>query len=200
MELLAFFANYPVSRPNKRVIAIKTIEQQDIKLVHKIRKGLVDQRTARVNQLRGLLSERGLVIHQGINRLRKQLPLILEDAENALMPLSGEVFAEYYVKLQQLDDAIKEQDQRISLLCRENDRIRRFLEVPGVGPMTASIVDADIGQGKGYRNSRDYVGSLGIVPRQHSSGGKDVYLGISKRGNQYIRILLKHGAWAVLKN
>ncbi len=100
MELLAFFANYPVSRPNKRVIAIKTIEQQDIKLVHKIRKGLVDQRTARVNQLRGLLSERGLVIHQGINRLRKQLPLILEDAENALMSLSGEVFAEYYVKLQ----------------------------------------------------------------------------------------------------
>ncbi len=189
-----------VTRPNKRVVAIKTLEQQDMQLIHKVRQGLVDQRTALVNQLRGLLSERGMVIHQGINQVRKQLPLILEDAENALTPLSREIFAEYYEKLQQLDDAIKEQDQRIGRLCRENERSRRFLEVPGVGPMTASIVAADIGSGKGYHSSRDYAASLGIVPRQHSSGGKDVYLGISKRGNRYIRTLLIHGARAVLKN
>ncbi len=189
-----------VSRPNKRVIAIKNVEQQDIQLLHKIRQGLVKQRTALANQTRGLLSERGIVIRQGINQVRTQLPLILEDAENGLTALSREVFAEHYEKLKQLDAAIKEQDQRIGRLCREHQLSRRFLEVPGVGPITASIVASDIGNGKGYSKSRDYAASLGIVPGQHSSGDKPIYLGISKRGNRYIRTLLIHGARSVLKN
>jgi len=189
-----------VTRPNKRQVTIKTIEQQDIQLIHKVRQGLVAKRTALVNQTRGLLSERGIIMLKGVNQVRKQLPLILEDAENDLTSLSREVFSEQYTKLVVLDDEIKKQDQRIVQLCKNNDMAKRFLEVPGVGPMTASIVASDIGGGKGYERSRDYAASLGIVPKQHSSGDKQVYLGISKRGNRYIRTLLIHGARAVLKN
>jgi len=189
-----------VTRPNKRTVAIKTIAQQDIQLVHTVRQGLVGKRTALVNQIRGLLSERGIIIPKSINQVRKQLPLILEDAENDLSHLSREIFAEQYTKLAVLDQEIKEQDQRINQLCKNDATAKRFLAVPGVGPMTASIVASDIGNGKGYQRSRDYSASLGIVPRQHSSGDKQVYLGISKRGNRYIRTLLIHGARAVLKN
>lgn len=189
-----------VTRPNKRVVAIKTIEQQDIQLAHRIRQELVDKRTALVNQTRGLLSERGIVIHQGINQVRKQLPLILEDAENGLTPLSRELFAEQYEKLLALDADIKAHDRRIGRLCQANELSKRFLEVPGIGELTATLAVSDIGTGKGYRRSRDYAASLGVVPRQHSSGGKQVYLGISKRGNRRLRTLLIHGARAVVKN
>ena len=110
------------------------------------------------------------------------------------------MFAEQHEKLKQLDNEIKAQDQRISRLCNQSPLSGRFLEVPGIGPMIATIIASDLGDGKGYASSRDYAASLGIVPKQHSSGDKPVYLGISKRGNRYIRTLLIHGARAVLKN
>jgi transposase len=144
-----------VTRPNRRVAAIKTIEQQDIQLVHNIRQALVGNRTALVNQVRGLLSERGIIIPQGINKVREQLPLILEDAENDLTVLSREMFAEQYESLKVLDKEIKEQDRRISRLCNSNELSKRFLEVPGIGPMTASIVASDIGDGRNYQSSRE---------------------------------------------
>lgn len=189
-----------VTRPNKRVVAVKTIEQQDMQLAYGIRKELVDKRTALVNQTRGLLSERGIVIHKGINQVRKQLPLILEDADNGLTPLSRELFAEQYEKLRALDADIKAHERRIGRLCNANALSKRFLEIPGIGPITATLAVSDIGTGKGYRSSRDYAASLGVVPRQHSSGDKQVYLGISKRGNRQLRTLLIHGARAVVKN
>jgi len=188
-----------VLRPNKRVVRVKSDEQQDMQLLHNIRQDLVDKRTALVNQLRGLLMERGIVIPKGINYVRKELPFILEDAENGLTHLSRELFAEQYQKLKELDNAIKSHDQRIGRLCQQNQLSKRFLEVPGVGIITASIIAADIGDGKGYASSRDYAASLGVVPKQHSSGDKQVYLGMSKRGNRYIRTMLIHGARSVLK-
>jgi transposase len=188
-----------VLRPNKRVVRVKTEEQQDMQLLHNIRQDLVDKRTALVNQLRGLLMERGIVIAKGINSVRKELPFILEDAENGLTHLSRELFAEHYDKLKELDKAIKSHEQRIGRLCNQNERSKRFLAVPGVGIITASIIAADIGDGKGYASSRDYAASLGVVPKQHSSGDKQVYLGMSKRGNRYIRKMLIHGARSVLK-
>ena len=188
-----------VLRPNKRVVKVKTEEQQDMQLLHNIRQDLVDQRTALVNQLRGLLMERGIVIAKGINYVRKELPFILEDAENGLTHLSRELFAEQYQKLKELDKTIKSHDQRIARLCQQNQLSKRFLAVPGVGIITASIMAADIGDGTAYASSRDYAASLGVVPKQHSSGDKQVYLGISKRGNRYIRKMLIHGARSVLK-
>jgi transposase len=188
-----------VLRPNKRVVKVKTEEQQDMQLLHNIRQDLVDQRTALVNQLRGLLMERGIVIAKGINYVRKELPFILEDAENGLTHLSRELFAEQYQKLKELDKTIKSHDQRIGRLCQQNQLSKRFLAVPGVGIITASIMAADSGDGTAYASSRDYAASLGVVPKQHSSGDKQVYLGSSKRGNRYIRKMLIHGARSVLK-
>jgi transposase len=127
------------------------------------------------------------------------MPLILEDAENNLSAISRELFSEQYEKLKALDEEIKAQDQRINCLCNSNTLSQRFLDVPGVGPLVATIVAADMGNNnKGYKSSRDYAASLGVVPKQHSSGGKEVLLGISKRGNSYIRMLLIHGARSVL--
>lgn len=188
-----------VQRPNKRVVRMKTQEQQDIQMLHNIRQELVDKRTALVNQLRGLLMERGIVIPKGINSVRKELPFILEDAENGLSHLSRELMLEQYQQLKTLDKAIKEQDQRIGRLCQQNPNSKRFLDVPGIGIITASLIAADIGDGKGYASSRDYAASLGLVPRQHSSGDKQNLLGISKRGNRRLRTLLIHGARSVLK-
>lgn len=131
--------------------------------------------------------------------VRKALPQILEDTDNALTPTSRELFAEQYQRLVAMDDDIKAHDQRINRLCEQNALSRRFREVPGIGPITATIIASDIGDGKGYASGRDYAASLGVVPRQHSSGDKQVLLGISKRGNRYLRTLLIHGARAVLK-
>lgn len=189
-----------VTRPNKRTVTIKTIEQQDIQLVHTIRNGLIGKRTALANQTRGLLSERGIVIPKSINQLRKQMPLILEDAKNGLTPLSREMFREHYERLVILDAEIKDQDQRVSRLCQDNELSKRFTDVRGVGSLVATAVLFDIGTGKGYEKGSDYAANLGVVPRQHSSGDKQVYLGISKRGNRYIRTLLIHGARSVISH
>ena len=188
-----------VSRPNARSIAIKTIEQQDIQLIHCLRQDAVKRRTALVNRIRGLLSERGIIIGQGVTQVRKRLPELLEDAENTLTVLSRSAFAEQYERLLGIDQEIQNYDHKISELCQANELSRRFLDVLGVGPLTASIVAADLGEGRHYDNARQYSASLGIVPRQCSSGGKSVLLGISKRGNRYIRTLLIHGARAVLR-
>jgi len=190
-----------VTRPQRRTVQVKTLAQQDIQLVHNIRQGLVEQRTALVNQLRGTLSERGIILAEGIKHVRQELPLILENAENGLTILSRELIAEQYQKLNQLDLDIKAQEQRIKQLCEASSLTQRFLDVPGIGPITATMVAADLGDtGKGYASSRDYAASLGLVPKQHSSGDKAVLLGMSKRGNRYLRTLLIHGARAVLKN
>jgi len=113
--------------------------------------------------------------------------------------LSRELFAEHNEKLKDLDKEIKNQDHRIGRLCNQNQRSKRFLNVPDVGVIIATMIAADIGDGKGYASSRDYAASLGVVPKQQSSGDKQVYLGVSKRGNRYIRTMLIHGARSVLK-
>ena len=149
--------------------------------------------------IRGFLSEWGIVLPQGVNKVRKQLPEILEDAENGLSAISRGLFAKQYEKLKELDKTISDYDAQIGQLCMQNDLSQRFLDVPGIGPLTATMAASDIGDGKGYAKGRDYAASLGIVPKQHSSGDKQVLLGISKRGNGYLRTLLIHGARAVLK-
>lgn len=186
-------------QPNKRTVTIKNMEQQDLAMVHGIRQSKVEERTALINQIRGHLAERGLVVPKGANQLRKQLPSILEDAENQLSTLSRSLFAEQYRALVAMDEAIKALDRQIEALCRQNALSKRLVAIPGVGPLTATLAAADVGDGKGYESSRDYAASLGVVPRQHSSGDRQVLLGISKRGNRRLRTLLIHGARAVLK-
>ena len=188
-----------VARPTMRFVAIKSIEQQDIQAVHRIRSELVQQRTAKVNQIRGLLGEYGLVVGQRIDVLRKALPLILEDAENGLTVDFRTLLEGLQQDLITLDERVDDMDKKIKLLASSNEDAKRLQQIPGIGPITATALISAIGDGKQFKRGRDLAAWLGLTPRQHSSGGKDRLLGISKRGDAYLRTLLIHGARAVLK-
>lgn len=186
-------------RPNMRFVPIKSVEQQDIQSVHRQRERIKKERTALVNQVRGLLAEYGVVINKGIAAVRRGLPEILEDAGNGLTPLTRELFAELQEELQTIDKRLERCEKRIKCLNQENEMCRRLDEILGIGPITASAIYAAAGDGKDFVNGRHFSAWLGLVPGQHSTGGKTVLLGLSKRGNAYLRTLFIHGARAVLR-
>ncbi len=187
-----------MGRPGMRFVTVKSIAQQDIQAAHRIREELVGQRTAKANQIRGLAGEYGIIAPVGINQLRRALPDWLEDANNGLTMEFRVLLADLAADLRQLDDRVDSLDQRIAQ-CVKNDPVaRRLLELRGVGPLTASALSGALGDGKAFSKGRDFAASLGLTPRQHSTGGKTRLLGISKRGDGYLRKLLVHGARAVL--
>ncbi len=188
-----------VQRPNMRFVAIKEVEQQDIQSLHRIRSQVVGNRTAQVNQIRGLLMEYGIDIPKGRAQVRKRLPLILEDAENGLTIRFRALLSGLYDELVHLDDRIAELNQEIDQLAQNDHRARRLLSIPGIGPMCATALVAAIGDIHMFKNGRELAAWLGLVPRQSSTGGKARLLGISKRGDVYLRQLLIHGARAVLQ-
>lgn len=187
-------------RPSMRFVPIKSVEQQDIQNFHRQRERIKKARTALVNQTRGLLAEYGIVINQGVAAVRRDLPLILEDAENGLTALARALFSELLDELQALDQRFEHCERRINALNQENEVCRRLDDILGIGAMTASATYAAAGHGKDFVNGRHFSAWLGLVPGQHSSGGKPVLLGISKRGNAYLRTLYIHGARAVLRH
>lgn len=187
-------------RPNMRFVPIKSIEQQDVQNFHRQRERIKKERKALVSQIRGLLAEYGMVIPLGVVAVRSHLPLILEDADNGLTVLSRELFAELFEELQRVEDRFKRCERRIKTLNKDNEVCRRLDEVLGIGPIIASATYAAVGDGKDFVNGRHYSAWLGLVPGQHSSGGKATLLGISKRGNAYLRTLYIHGARAVLRH
>ena len=188
-----------VGRPNMRFVPIKTVEQQNIQALHRIRSELVHQRTAKVNQIRGLLAEYGLTVNQGVSSLRRALPDILEDAENGLMMEFRKLLMGLREDLVHLDDRVKEQDQAMTKLAHEHANAKRLMQLRGIGPITATALIASLGSGRQFKRGREASAWVGIVPGQHSSGGKDKLLGISKRGDAYLRTLLIHGARSVVK-
>ena len=186
-------------RPNMRFVPIKTVEQQDVANFHRQRERTKKERTALVNQIRGLLAEYGLVINKGVAAVRKRLPEILEDAENGLTARSRELFAELLEELLTLEQRFGQCGHRIAAMNQDNEVCQRLDEILGIGPITASAIYAAAGEGKEFVNGRHFSAWLGLVPGQHSTGGKTVLLGISKRGNAYLRTLFIHGARAVLR-
>lgn len=187
-----------VGRPNMRFVPIKTVEQQALLGLHRARQGFVVARTAQANQIRGLLAEFGIVVPRGISYLERKIPEILEDAENALPPTSRELFDRLFNHFQQLDGQVKELEVQIRAWHREDSASLRLQAIPGIGPLTASALVASVGDAKTFKNGRQLAAWLGLVPRQESSGGKERLLGISKRGDTYLRTLLIHGARSVL--
>lgn len=187
-----------VGRPNMRFVPIKTVEQQALLGLHRARQGFVVARTAQANQIRGLLAEFGIVAPRGIVYLERKMPEVLEDAENALPPASRELFDRLYRHLQHLDGQVKELEVQIKAWHREDSASLRLQSIPGIGPLTASALVASVGDAKTFKNGRQLAAWLGLVPRQESSGGKERLLGISKRGDTYLRTLLIHGARSVL--
>lgn len=188
-----------VSRPQMRFVPIKSVEQQAVLAVHRLRQGLVEERTALANRIRGLLTEYGLVIGVGLDRLRKALPAILEDAENGVPGIAREVFADATRQLIELDARIGEYDRRIAALARASEPAQRLMRIEGVGPVTASAIVASVGDANVFRNGRQFAAWLGLTPRQHSTGGKRRLGAMTKHGDVYLRTLLIHGARAVLR-
>lgn len=187
-----------VTRPAMRFAAVKTPAQQDIQALHRLRERCLGSRTALCNQLRGLLAEYGLVLPKGISTLRRHLPEWLVDGENGLSDLLRQLLAQGYEQLRELDRHIDFYTRELVHQGRQDEACRRLQTVPGFGPIVASVFHSVVGKGEAYRRGRDVAASIGLVPRQHSSGGKDVLLGISKRGNRYLRSLLIHGARSVV--
>jgi len=186
--------------PEMRTVTIKTTEQQGFQAIQRFRQGTVSDRTALCNQIRGLLGEFGIVVHQGVPALRKALPSILEDGSNDLPEIFRISLRLKYEQLCQLDELINELTDQIQQEAKQCKAVQRLQSIPGFGPLTAMAFYSAIGDGKVFRRGRDVSASIGLVPRQHSSGGKSVLLGISKRGDGYLRSLLVHGARSVVRH
>lgn len=187
-----------VSRPSMRFVSIKTVRQQEILFLHKIRSRLLGERTALMNQTRGLLAEFGIVFRRGISQLKRGLPVVIADAENELTNDGRKIFQDLYTELLQRDDRIKEYDNKIARLAKNDERSVRLQTVPGIGKITSTALSATIGNGSSFKQGRNVSAWLGLVPKQTSSGNT-VRLGkISKRGNRYIRSLLVHGARSIV--
>lgn len=188
-----------VSRPNMRFVPIKNGEQQAVLSLHRARQGFVKARTAQANQIRGLLSEYGIVMPQGISHIAQRLPIILEDLENDLPSVFRQLLQRLGEHFKELDRQVEEMDVQIQAWHRQSEASKKLEKIPGIGPITASALVASIGDAKGFADGRQLAAWLGLVPRQHSSGGKPTLLGISKRGDSYLRMLLIHGARAVIR-
>lgn len=188
-----------MARPNIPAVPVKSTEQQAILSVHRARQGFVKARTAQANQIRGLLAEYGFTIPQGIAHVTKSVAAIVGDGENEL-PGSFRLLIQRLVDhLKELDRQVGELEVDIQRWHRDNAASQRLARIPGVGPLTASAMAASIGDGSNFKSGRQLAAWLGIVPRQHSTGGKSTLLGISKRGDTYLRTLLIHGARAVIR-
>ena len=161
---------------------------------------MIKQRTALANQIRGLVGEYGLVAPVGIARLRQAIPCWLEDADNGLSDRFRGVLIEMREDLQRLDERVAAQDERIARYVADDPVARRLMTLRGVGPLIATALAGALGDGSAFGKGRDFAASLGLVPRQHSTGGKDRLLGITKRGDPYLRKLLVHGARAVIRH
>jgi transposase len=188
-----------VQRPSMRFVPGKSIEQQDIQSLHRIRSQAVARRTAQANQIRGLLTEYGIIIPLGISYVRRSIPVILEDIENELSPMFRELLSELYDEMVHLDQRIKSLEIKLEALCNHNEDCQRLLTIPGVGLLSATALVAAIGDVSVFNSGRELAAWIGLVPKQHSTGGKPTLLGISKRGDTYLRTLLIHGGRTVVR-
>jgi transposase len=188
-----------VGRPTMRFVPIKSDDQLDLQSLHRVRERWVMRRTAVVNQIRGLLLERGITLPQGRGHLEAALPTILEDVEGKLSGLVRLLLVQLKRELDHLALQLEEADMLIQKTAQEQEACQRLDAIPGIGPITATALIAAIGNGAAFQKGRDFAAWVGLVPREHSTGGKQKLLGIGKRGNVYLRKLFIQGARAVLQ-
>ncbi|WP_341675279.1 IS110 family transposase [Niveibacterium sp. SC-1] len=187
-----------VARPNMRFVPIKSVEQQAVLSLHRVRQGFVAARTAQANQIRGLMAEFGMVLPKGICTLRSQLQGLIEHAGDELPEVFRCLMQRLYAQLVELDRHVGELEAQIKQWHHGCELSQRLEKIPGIGPLTATALVASIADARSFNNGRQLAAWLGLVPRQHSSGGKQTLLGISKRGDVYLRTLLIHGARAAI--
>jgi len=188
-----------MGRPNMHPVRVKTVAQQDIQAIHRVREEIKRHRAAKANQIRGLVSEYGLVAPQQLMSLRRAIPEWLEDADNGLSFLFRQLLQGLWGDLHVLDQRMTELDNQIAVMAQQDPVAKRLQQLRGVGPLIATALIATVGDAKQYPKGRDMAAAIGLTPRQHSSGGKDRLLGISKRGDAYLRCLLVHGARSAVR-
>jgi transposase len=189
-----------VGRPTMRFVPIKSDDQLDLQSLHRVRERWIMRRTAVVNQIRGLLLERGITLRKGRRYVDEALPRILADPATKLSGAVLVLLTELKLELAQLAEKIDRADQSMAQMARENEACRRLVTMPGVGPVIATAIIATIGNGAAFRKGRDFAAWLGVVPEEHSTGGKQTLWKIPLRGNQYLRKLFVQGARAVMQH
>ena len=188
-----------VTRPTMRFVSIKRVEQQDLQALHRVRERLIKARTALVNEIRGLLSEYGIILPQSLAKFRALIVDKLHEEQAKLTTLSAEVFWHLYDEFRALEKRLAYDDEKLAARGQAHPECQRLQTIPGIGPVTATALIAAIGDVTQFKNGRQLAAWLGLVPREHSTGGKPRLLGISKRGDRYLRKLLVHGARATLR-
>jgi|SRR5271165_3416617 len=186
-----------VQRPTMRFVPIKSEAQLDLQALHRVRDRWMGRRTAVINQIRGFLLEHGITVAVGPAHLKRQLPSILEDADNLLSSRMRALLIELRDEWDKLEEQIERVNREFAQAAKKDESCRRLLTIPGIGPLISTALTAAIGNGSAFHKSRDLAAWLGLVPRQHSTGGRSRLLGISKRGNPYLRRLFIHGGRAV---
>ena len=195
----AFAITEAARRPHLRFVQPRTLAQIDLIQVHRVLDRKVRQRTALVNQIRGFMVEYGIIVSRGKDRLLQALPDLLEDATNGLTDSARSLLASLQLEWAELDRAIGELKRHIRTHSRSDEAAQRLMGIKGVGERIATAAVAFTGNGQSYRNGRHFAANLGLVPKEFSSGGKQTYGGMTKRGNRYLRRLLIQGAWSVVR-
>jgi transposase len=186
-----------VQRPTMRFVPVKTEDQLDLQALHRVRDRLMERRTSVINQIRAFLLERGLALRAGSNHLRTNLPAVLAAAEQNMSPRIYQLLCLVAEEWHSIEQQIERLDREIETIATSDEACRRLLTVPGIGPLIATAMVAAVGNGSAFGRGREFAAWLGLVPRQHSTGGKARLLGISKHGNEYLRRLFIHGGRSV---
>ena len=187
-----------VDRENMRFVPIKTDDQLDLQALHRVRDRLMARRTSLINQIRAFLLERGIVFAKSPIRLKEALPEVLENANENLTPRMRNLVAMLWSEWKDLELQIVQMNDEVERIASSDAACRRLRQIPGIGPLVATAIVASIGNGAAFRKGREFAAWLGLLPKQHSTGGKARLYGISKRGNSYLRKILIHGARAVV--
>jgi transposase len=187
-----------VQRPTTRFVPVKTDEQLDLQALHRVRSRLVSERTAVINQIRGFLLERGIIVRQGLRFLRQALPDILAKRTDVLSPRMVRIVVDLSSEWRRLDERIETATDEIETVAKSDDNCRRVMTVPGIGPIISSAMVAAIGSGAAFAKGRDFSAWLGLVPKQMSTGDRTILGRISKRGNGYLRMLFIQAARVIL--
>jgi len=187
-----------IRRPAQRFVSVKGVSDHDFQLLQRLRRGYLNARTRQANRMRGLLAEYGLVIPKGLTAVRRRVPELLEDPDTDLSAVVRSLLHQAWQHLQQLDEQIEECNRQMNEQLKPDELAQRLLATPGFGPVVTSCWRAKIGDGRQFRRGRDVAAAIGLVPRQHTTGGRPQLLGITKSGDKELRSLLIHGARSVV--
>jgi transposase len=186
-------------RPSMHFVRVKTVEQQNVQHLHRVRSRLVASRTMLMNEIRGALAEYGVVIAVGASKLKVALAEILDPENEATTFAMRQIMEELSVELTELEARIVRMDFKVDAVFKQSESAQRLAKIEGVGKITATAMVAAVGDASHFKNGRQLAAWLGLVPRQISTGGQTKLLGITKRGDSYLRMLLIHGGRAVVR-